>query len=87
MTQTTETNPQPNPETVIKVQKQEIDRLNDNRVWLLAVLEDTRNEALDEIGRLNGVLSSLRSLVPEKDQKKANAIVNGVEPDEATESK
>lgn len=65
-------------ETIIKIQKAEIDRLNDNRVYMLALLEEVGNEANTEIGRLNGVISQLMSLVPERSKKQAQTVISGV---------
>ncbi len=53
--------PQPNAQTIIAIQKQEIDRLNDNRVYLMAIVEDIKNEAGTEIRRLTEENSALKA--------------------------
>lgn len=68
----------PNVETLLLVQKQEIDRLNDNRVYLMGVIQDTTREAMAEVERLNAVVSQLLSLVPMDDRERADQIVAGV---------
>ena len=55
-----QTPPQPNQTTVITIQKRMIDELNDNRVFLISSLEDMRNEAQAEIGRLMGIISGMK---------------------------
>jgi hypothetical protein len=56
-------NPQPNPQTIIRVQSQEINRLNDNRLYLIALLEDTKAEALAEIGKRDGEIEALKAQI------------------------
>lgn len=75
MTAQTQTTPQPEAQTIIRVQKNEIDRLNDNRIYLLATVEEIREEAMTEIERLNGVISKMRSLVPDDDQDQVEEIL------------
>ena len=54
------TQPQPSQQTVITIQQQEIDRINSNRVFLLATLDEVKAEANAEIGRLVGIISELK---------------------------
>lgn len=77
--------PQPNPQTVITIQKQEIDRLNDNRVYLIALLEDTQKEGQaeierqhDEVARLMGVVSQLKGMLNEDVLEEAETIIGKV---------
>ena len=70
----------PNPSTIIAIQKQEIDRLNDNRVWLLAVAQENQNGALGEINRLMGVISQLKGMLEADVLEEAEAIINGTPP-------
>lgn len=74
--------PQPSPQAVIRALQQELNRTNDNRIYLLALLEETREEAIRELGnrdeeivRLNGIVSQLMGLVPEDQQEAAEKIV------------
>lgn len=53
--------PQPNPQTVVRIQSQEIGRLNDNRLYLIAVLEDTKAEALAEIAKRDQEIEELKA--------------------------
>lgn len=52
--------PQPSAATIIAVQKSEIDRLSDGRVYLLALLEDVSKQAQDEIKRLREEIAKLK---------------------------
>jgi uncharacterized protein YigA (DUF484 family) len=52
---------QPNPQTVISIQRGEIDRLNDNRVYLMAISEENRMAAAAEIARLTQEIVDLRA--------------------------
>jgi hypothetical protein len=52
---------QPNPQTIIRIQSQEINRLNDNRLYLIALLEDTKAEALAEIAKRDEEIASLKA--------------------------
>lgn len=69
--------PQPSPQVVISIQKQEIDRLNDNRIYMMAVLEEQAQKANEEVGRLNGVISQLKGMLNDDVLEEAEAIING----------
>lgn len=75
------TSPQPNQQTIIVVQQQEIDRINSNRIFLLASMEEMKVEANAEIGRLLGVVSQLQSLLPKSATKEAEVIISGTVPE------
>lgn len=75
------TDPQPSQQTIIVVQQREIDRINSNRVFLLATIEETNAAANAEIGRLMGVVSQLQSLVPKSAVAEAEAIIAGTTPE------
>lgn len=53
--------PRPDPQTFVNVQKQEIDRLNDNRIYLMALIEEIKGEASQEIERLTAELDALKA--------------------------
>ena len=53
--------PAPSLQTIIDVQRKEMNRINDNRVYLLATIEEIKVEANAEIGRLNGVISQMKA--------------------------
>jgi hypothetical protein len=53
--------PQPSPQTIIRIQSQEIERLNGNRLYLMALLEDTKAEALAEIAKRDEEIASLKA--------------------------
>ena len=53
----------PQDSTIIAVQKQEIDRLSDNRVMLLSMLEEMQAAANEEITRLGEVLAAAVELL------------------------
>lgn len=59
--------PQPSPETIVRVQSQEISRLNDNRLYLIALLEDTKAEALAEIAKRDEEIAQLKADAVEVD--------------------
>lgn len=54
--------PQPSSDVIIRIQRQEINRINDNRIVLLSTLDETISQANTEIGRLNGEISRLISV-------------------------
>jgi hypothetical protein len=68
------TTPQPAAQTIIRMQTQEINRLNDNRIFLMALLEDTKAEALAEIGMRDEEIARLQGLLDE-----AQAVDQGEE--------
>ena len=55
--------PQPSPQTIIRIQSQEIERLNGNRLYLMALLEDTKAEALAEIAKRDEEIAQLSARV------------------------
>lgn len=55
--------PQPSAETIVRVQSQEINRLNDNRLYLIALLEDTKAEALAEIAKRDQQIEELKAQI------------------------
>jgi hypothetical protein len=55
--------PQPTAETMVRVQAQEISRLNDNRLYLIALLEDTKAEALAEIAKRDQEIEELKAQI------------------------
>jgi hypothetical protein len=57
--------PQPNPQTVIKTLSGELGRVNDNRLWLMAMLEETKAEALAEIAKRDQEIAELKAHVVE----------------------
>jgi len=59
MTQITQQTPQPADSVIMAVQKEEIDRLNDNRVYLIALNRELNAEAMSEISRLRGDVQRL----------------------------
>ena len=68
----------PSDQAIIRVQGQEMQRLNENRMYLLALIEEIQAEAQQEIQRLQGQLASVTSMV--KDAKNREEIVNFLEP-------
>lgn len=58
---------QPNPQTIVNVQKREIDRLNDNRIYLMALIEEIKARSEVEIKRLTDEISLLKSSYPESE--------------------
>lgn len=61
--------PQPNTQTVVRVQSQEIGRLNENRLYLMALLEDTKAEALAEIAKRDQQIEELKAQIePQGDE-------------------
>jgi hypothetical protein len=67
--------PQPNPQTIVSIQRREIDRLNDNRVYLMAVIEEGMQTSSAEIVRLNAVAAKLKGLLSEDVIDQAEAII------------
>lgn len=53
--------PQVNQSTIIRVQQQEINRLNDNRVYLMTVLEEIKTEALAELAARDSEIAGLKA--------------------------
>ena len=75
------TNPQPSDQAIIRVQGQEMNRLNDNRIYLLALIEEIQAEAMQEIGRLQGQLASVTSMVKDdKNRDEISAFLNPANP-------
>lgn len=69
--------PRPQDQTIINVQKQEIDRVNDNRVVLIAMLEEMKQEAEREIARLGNALSVAMSRLDEEGRAAVESVLNG----------
>lgn len=76
--------PKPNQATIILVQRRELERLNDNRVYLMSIIEDIKAEAgaeiqrlADECARLEGVIDQLKGMISEDVIEEAEAIISG----------
>lgn len=52
--------PQPSPATSLRVMGQEIARLNENRMYLIALLEDTQAAAAAKIAELTAQIDALQ---------------------------
>lgn len=59
MTQPTQQPPKPADAIIMAVQKDEIDRINDNRIYLLALNRELNNEAMTEIARRDSKIAAL----------------------------
>lgn len=55
--------PQPNSETALRVLSEEVHRANDTRLYLLAMLEDTKAEAIAEIAARDSEIAGLKAKV------------------------
>lgn len=69
--------PRPDDRTLLRVQRQEIERLNDNRMLLMACIEEMRAEAVSEIGRLRSVIEVARGKLPAKARAEVDAMLAG----------
>jgi len=54
-----EQNPQPSTATSLRVMSQEIIRLNENRLYLIAILEDTQTATAAKIAELTAQIDAL----------------------------
>lgn len=76
--------PQPSQEAIVRVQGQEMNRLNDNRIYLLALIEEIQAEAMQEIGRLQSQLASVTSMVKDdKNREQISAFLAGASAEDA----
>lgn len=64
--------PQPGPEFVVQALKEELDKVVENRYYLIASVKHIKAEAEQEINRLHGVIASVVSMV--KDEENRDAI-------------
>lgn len=86
----TEGAPPLKPETINRVLQGEIarlegevKRLNDNRLYLIGAMEEVRDEAMTEIGRLRSQHPAILSLIEDEDNRKeVQEFLYGPQPQE-----
>jgi hypothetical protein len=70
--------PQPDQQFVIEALQEELTRVNENRLYLLASLRQMGSEAKAEIGRLDGIMAAAASQISDpEDRAKISEFMRG----------